>query len=336
MAFSRGETRSPGILAVSSRQVHEAVEVRYKRTVLGTCCVPWRAPYDLDEAMFRRSVRGTLERGLRDLYIFGTAGEGQAVSEPLFRRIVDIFVDEMTAAGARPMVGLISPSLATMRERAGYCVTRGCSTFQFALVGWGNAGPGELRAVFQGLCGAFPQASFLHYNTLRSGRIVLPTEYATLAEEFPNFVATKYGGGDPEVVTRLLMEVPQVRHFFTELGFYYGSAIGPCGLLTSISSTNPARAQAYLKHAENGDERALAKDFKELAAMMAALRRAVGAGSFVDGAYDKVLAKVVEPEFPLALLPPQLSGAPDAWERYRSFLHTNCPGWLPAENGSDR
>lgn len=63
--------------------------------------------------------------------------------------------------------------------------------------------------------------------------------------------------------------------------------------------------------------------------MMAALRKAVGEGSFVDGVYDKILAKVLEPEFPLALLPPQTCGAADAWQRYRDFLETHFPGWLP-------
>ena len=127
------------------------------------------------------------------------------------------------------------------------------------------------------------------------------------------------------MLTGLLMEVPQLRHFFTELGFYYGSAVGPCGLLASIASTNPRNAWAYLREAENGDRQALAMHFAELAQMMAALRRAVGEGPFVDGAYDKVLAKVLEPDFPLALLPPQVCGAADAWEKYRDFLETRFP-----------
>ena len=309
-------------------------EVRYQRTVLATCCVPWRAPFEFDEGMFRQSVRGLLTRGMKDLYVFGTAGEGHAVSDALFERIVDAFLDEMAVEGATPMVGVISSSVATMRDRVRYCLGRGCTKFQFAISSWGGAGAGELRSVFQALCGEFPEASFLHYNTARSGRIVPPREYRELAKEFPNFVGTKYGAGDPEVLTGLLMEVPQLRHFFTELGFYYGSAVGPCGLLASISSTNPRSAWAYLRHAENGDRQALAKDFAELAEMMAALRKAVGEGPFVDSAYDKVLAKVLEPDFPLALLPPQVSGAADAWERYRDFLETRLPNWLPEPSGA--
>jgi dihydrodipicolinate synthase/N-acetylneuraminate lyase len=304
-------------------------DVRYKRTVLATCCVPWAAPYEFDEVLFRRSVRGLLARGMTDLYVFGSAGEGHAVSDPLFGRIVDVFLEEMAIGNGTAMVGIISSSLATMRDRVRYCLERGCTNFQFALCGWGASGPTELSAVFQGLCDEFPEASFLHYNTAHSGRIVAAREYRDLAAEFPNFVGTKYGAGNPEVVTRLQMEVPELRHFFTELGFYYGSAVGPCGLLSSISSTNPRRAWEYLRHAENGEREALAKDFVELAAMMTGLREAVGTGPFVDGAYDKVLAKVLEPDFPLTLLPPQVGGAAGAWEGYLQFLRTCLPDWLP-------
>lgn len=328
----RAGTSAPGPLAADPAA--KAGLVRYKRTVLATCCVPWAGPFELDEVMFRRSVRGLLRRGMRDLYVFGTAGEGHAVDDRLFRRIVDAFLEEMGAAGATPMVGVITCSVATMRERVRYCLEQGCTNFQFALGSWGAVGRHELRSLFCELCGEFPEASFLHYNTARSGRIVLPDEYRGLAEELPNLVGTKYGAGDPEIVTGLLTEVPQLRHFFTELGFYYGSAVGPCGLLSSISSTNPRRAWAYLRHAESGDWEALSRDYADLAEMMVALRRAVGDGPLTDGAYDKVLAKVLEPEFPLALLPPHMSGADDAWGRYRRFLEMRFPHWLPELDGA--
>jgi dihydrodipicolinate synthase/N-acetylneuraminate lyase len=126
-------------------------EVRYKRTVLATCCVPWRAPVEFDEGMFRRSVRGLLTRGIKDLYVFGTAGEGHAVSDALFTRIVDAFLDEMAVEGATPMVGVISSSVATMRDRVRYCLGRGCTKFQFAVSSWSGGGARALRSVFEEL-----------------------------------------------------------------------------------------------------------------------------------------------------------------------------------------
>ena len=50
-----------------------AVSVRFRRAVLGTCCVPWTDDDRFDEPRFRRTVRALNRRGLTDLYIFGTA-----------------------------------------------------------------------------------------------------------------------------------------------------------------------------------------------------------------------------------------------------------------------
>ena len=58
---------------------------RYPRVILGTCCLPWRDDGTLDAPLFQRSIRNLVARGLRDLYVFGTAGEGHTVTEADFR-----------------------------------------------------------------------------------------------------------------------------------------------------------------------------------------------------------------------------------------------------------
>jgi dihydrodipicolinate synthase/N-acetylneuraminate lyase len=304
-------------------------QARYKRTVLATCCVPWSEPWVLDEAVFRRSIQGLVRLGHRDLYLFGTAGEGHVIDDALFRQIADVFLEEIDGTDVTPMMGLISTSTATMRSRIRYGLANGCSNFQLSLAGWGRLGSRELFALFGDVCGSFPDATFLHYNTRRSGQIVLPHEYRPLIEAFPNLAGTKYGAGDPEIVAGLLTQAPELRHFLTEPGFYTGSALGPCGLLSSISTTNPSRAWEYLRSAQTGDLPRLRQLFAELSAMLAALRAAVGPADLTDGAYDKVLARVLEPDFPVRLLPPYSAGRPEAFERYRAFLRDRFPQWLP-------
>src|SRR5687768_9581594 len=52
--------------------------------ILATAVVPWTADYKFDAETFRRQVQ-TIARGLtRHIYIFGTAGEGYAVSDTQF------------------------------------------------------------------------------------------------------------------------------------------------------------------------------------------------------------------------------------------------------------
>lgn len=302
---------------------------RYPRTVLGTCCLPWREG-SLDTALFQRSIRNLVRAGLRDLYIFGTAGEGHTVTEAQFRQVTTLFVETMSAArAAPPMVGVINLSLPTVLERIAFAASLGVKTFQFCLPAWGAINEREVRAVFAEVCGGFPELQFLHYNLGRTGRLIRPEEYAELAALHPNLVAVKYGLGDPETIAGLLHLAPQLRCFFTEPGFYLGAPLGECGLLASISASNPQRAWSYFRAGADGDFSSFAALYRELAGVMAEVRAAAGGMGLNDGAYDKLVAKLNEPDFPLDLLPPYQSSTEDGFRRYRDRLAANFPGWLP-------
>lgn len=301
---------------------------RYKRTVVGTCCLPWRDDDTLDEPRFRRSIRHLVAAGLPDLYVFGTAGEGHAVSDADYRRVVAVFVEEMRAAGGTPMVGVIALSLRTILERIAYAADQGVKVIQFSIPAWGPLNDRELRQYFAAVCDGFPELQFLHYNLMRTGRLVRPAEYAELAEAHPNLVATKYGAGDPETVAGLLRLAPQLRHFFTEPGFYVGAPLGECGFLASIAASNPSRAWAYFRAGVDGDQAALAAYYRELAGMMGAIRSAAGGMGLTDGAYDKIISKVADPDFPLRLLPPYQTSTEAGYRAYREALERDFPAWL--------
>lgn len=302
---------------------------RYPRTVLGTVCLPWAEDDSLDEPLFRRTIRNLVRAGLPDLYVFGTAGEGYAVTDSMFQRVATVFAETMAdAGGVPPMVGLVSLSLRTMIDRAEFCLARGITTFQFSLPNWAPVSDVELRRVFAELCGRFPEAKFLHYNLMRSGRLVRPVEYAELAERHPNLVATKYGGGDPYMISGLMRSAPQLRHFLTEQGYYIGAPLGECALLTSISSSNPRRAHDYLMTGANGDAQRFTALYRELCGVLHALLDATGT-SYIDGAYDKAILRLSEADFPLRLLPPYETTTLGAFSRYRDTLAAHYPEWLP-------
>jgi len=305
------------------------MSARYPRTVLATCCLPWREDGKLDEPLFRRTVRNLVAAGLTDLYVFGTAGEGHAVSETDFRRVVEAFAEEMQAAGGRAMVGIISLSLPTIIERIAFAAACGVRAVQFSLPSWGPLNDGELRRFFAEICGAFPDIAFLHYNLMRTGRLVRPQEYAELAATHQNLVATKYGAGDPETVAGLLQHAPELRHFLTELGFFLGAPLGECGLLASIAASNPGLARAYFQAGIDRDQPRLADLYRDLAGMMGAIRRAAGGMGLTDGAYDKIIAKVGDPDFPLRLLPPYQGATDEGYRCYVDELAARFPRWLP-------
>jgi len=302
---------------------------RFPRTVLGTVCLPWAEDGSLDEALFRRTITNLVARGLPDLYVFGTAGEGYAVTDSMFRRVALVFAETMRATGgAAPIVGLVSLSLATMIERAEFCLAAGISTFQFALPNWAATSDAEMRRVFAELCDRFPEAKFIHYNLMRSGRLVRPREYAELADRHPNLVGTKYGGGDPFTISGLMRHAGVLRHFLTEQGYYLGAPLGECALLASISSSHPERARAYMMAGAAGDTATFTSLYRELCGVLHALLDTAGT-SFIDGAYDKAIHRLSESDFPLRLLPPYDSLSREVFERYRDVVAADFPSWMP-------
>src|SRR5436853_5759474 len=118
---------------------------RYKQTILGTCCVPWNENGTLAESIFRTSIRSLITGGIPDLYIFGTAGEGYAVTDSQFDRITRVFVEEMQTRGAEPMVGALSLSLPTILERIERAGKMGVRQFQISVPSWGGLSDKELE-----------------------------------------------------------------------------------------------------------------------------------------------------------------------------------------------
>ena len=301
---------------------------RYPQTILATCCVPWHEDGSVDEEIFRASIGTLLGQGLRDLYVFGTAGEGYAVNETQFDEVVRIFVEALREEGLPPMVGIISLSLSTVIERIERCADQGVELIQLSLPSWGALSERELLTFFAETCGRFPALRFLHYNLPRSRRILTPVEYAELAARHVNLVATKNAGASPATIAALLGEAGDLRHFFTEPGYAYGSLFGPCGFLISYASLNPALAREYFEAGVRHDTEALTTLARELAAIVSELGAAVD-GVRIDGAYDKIFNKIHDPRFPLRLLPPYEGATNAEYESFMAAVRERHPRWLP-------
>ena len=87
---------------------------RYHQGVLVSCEIPWDEQENLLEEVFRQEVRGTIAHGFRNVYVFGTAGEGYAVDTARFRRVVEIFWEETSGEGVHAGVGVIGLSTANI------------------------------------------------------------------------------------------------------------------------------------------------------------------------------------------------------------------------------
>ncbi len=288
--------------------------------ILATAVVPWTAGYEFDEDRFCRQVH-TLARNLtRHLYVFGTAGEGYAVTERQFDQVAAAFWRSSGEAGVTPMLGVISLSLGQILDRIGRGHALGFRHFQISLPSWGALNDRELDSFFAETCGRFPDSSFHHYNLMRSRRLLTSVDYRRLAAAHPNLVAVKASTDDPVVVADLLTVSPRLRFFLTEFGYAIARRTSDVGLLVSLASVNPRRALAFV----SGDDARRSADVAELRAMVATLVE-ISRGRFhIDGAFDKLLFRMADRDFPLRVLPPYAHATGEDFERFRAALP---PGW---------
>lgn len=302
---------------------------RYRPCVLATCCVPWREDFTFAVDIFRRSVRHLIAQGIRDLYIFGTAGEGYAVTESQFDEITRVFLDETSGDGVQSMVGLISLSLPAIIGRIERARAMGALRFQLSLPGWGVLRDAEMDTFFRETCGRFPDCEFLHYNLMRTGRIITGAEYGRLALEHRNLVATKNSTADEARLQSLMTEAPTLQHFITEAGFAKAARMSECGFLISVASSNLALGRRYFRLGQEGIFAELDAMQQELADIVPALKAAAGGGVHMDGAFDKMFCRLHDPEFPLRLLPPYAAVTDENFQRYADTLRAKHRRWLP-------
>jgi len=86
-------------------------------SILATAVIPWDEQFIFDEPRFTNQVARLASGLTRHLYIFGTAGEGYALTDQQFQRIAASFARCAASHQVRPMIGVISLSLGTIIER---------------------------------------------------------------------------------------------------------------------------------------------------------------------------------------------------------------------------
>ncbi len=303
--------------------------IRYPQAILVSCEIPWDENAVLLEAVFRRSVQATLQH-FNHLYIFGTAGEGYAVSQAQFRRIVDIFYEETRGDNIYPMVGLIGMSTSIVLEKLQNAYDRGFRAFQISLPSWGVLTDAEVMTFFCDVCGAFPAAQFLHYNLPRAGRVLEARDYRPLVDALPNLVATKNTGGGHKRAAELVSQVGELQHFLGEGNFLQGCLYGECSLLATFGSLSPQQVKAYFAAAQTADYPRMLQLQRGFHDILADLFEILAGERHIDGAYDKLWVRLGGFEaMPLRLLSPYHGFSEAQFQACKRLLESKYADWLP-------
>lgn len=303
---------------------------RFPAGIMSTCCIPWDEGGRFAERVFRRNVQQCL-RGTRLLYVFGTAGEGYAVTDRQFDEIVTAFVDEMRNAKAEPMVGIIDLSLGRIVERIQRGRDLGVHQFQLSLPSWGALSEKELFSFFEHVCGGFPECQFMHYNLPRAKRLVTGKEYGRLAANHPNLVATKNCGDSQSHLRSLMTDAPTLQHFLSEAGYVYGSLFGECSILASFIMNWP-KIQALFEAGRRRDVAEMVSIQREVDIVLKTLFETMP-DTRIDGSYDKLFEKMYAPEMPIRLLPPYIGSSEEEYQNFVRLLKERLPEWVPHTSG---
>jgi dihydrodipicolinate synthase/N-acetylneuraminate lyase len=301
---------------------------RYPQGILVSCEIPWDDRERLLENVFREEVRTLQELGFANLYIFGTAGEGYAVDTARFRQILEVFYEETRTPGTRPQVGIIALSVANAVERIEYAYSVGFRCFQISLPCWGALNDFEVLKFFKDVCGAFPDALFLHYNLPRTKRVLAVSDYRRVVDEVPNLAATKNTGTNPDSTRELIRGTPELQHFLGEAMFPFGCLYGECSLLSSFAAMVPSKTKELFEY---GRTCQFDKAFSMLAdylRMVGDVLRPTAGDGRIDGAYDKLLVRLGGLDMPLRLLSPYQSFPEEVFKECQRVLHDSYAVWL--------
>jgi len=296
---------------------------RYPQAILKGLNIPWTEDYRLDAGRFVDHAGRLLDLGYTHVYTFGTAGEGHAVTDEQFRRVVDVFADVAVGDGMFPQVGVIGVSVGQMIERIAYAEGRGVRTMQIALPPWGPMQDVEKVGFFQEVCGRFPEVSFLHYNYPYAFNTMTAADYERVIDAVPNLVATKISTTDMGFVQELMQRAGELQHFFLQGPYPYGATLGECSLISSLGPVFPVVSRELFEAGRSGD---VARAFTIQRRLGEAAKGIYGAvrERHIDGAYDKLVSWLVDPTFPRRLLPPYRPVSDEAAAQARRFYEEAC------------
>lgn len=297
-------------------------------TILATCVLPWDEQLRFLESEFRTHLQQIAANVTRHVYIFGTAGEGYAVTDGQFRAIAQIFWDEAGACGVTPMLGVISTSLGTVIERIEFGLGVGFRQFQVSFSPWAQVSDDERDAFFRETCDRFPAAQFLHYNIPRGRRVLTGAEYRGLSARHQNLAAVKFSSSDAAVVRELVTGCGPVQCFLTEPAYVLARDYARCGLLVSLSGVRLPLPRQFAT-ASGADLQRLGRLAYDIDDLLEECFRQDCPQAHLDGAYEKVIARAHGATGPLRLLPPFAGASEDACRRFLEGLHT-LPGLNPS------
>lgn len=219
-----------------------------------TLLLPLDADDSIDFGRLETQLDHLLGAGLHGLYVHGTAGEFQTLTEPEYDAVNELLVAKCT--GLPFQIGASHPSAQLQLDRVRRAAALRPSAIQVILPDWLPLSAGEALTFLERVAEAADGVPLVLYNPPHAKTQVGPGQLADLARAVPALVGLKSAGGDAAWFSQaresgLSLFVPG--HFLASM-----TPLGADGSYSNVAALSPAGSVRWYALIETDHQAALA------------------------------------------------------------------------------
>nr|WP_202892894.1 dihydrodipicolinate synthase family protein [Kribbella italica] len=279
------------------------------RGVWATLLLPLDADDTIDFARLKAQLDHLLTSGVHGVYVHGTAGEFQTLTEDEYDRINDL----LAAQTELPFqLGASHPSAQLQLDRVRRAAALRPSAIQVILPDWLSLSAGEALTFLDRVAETADGVPLVLYNPPHAKTQVGPRQLADLARAVPTLIGLKNAGGDAAWFGQaresgLSLFVPG--HFLASM-----TPLGADGSYSNVAALSPAGSVRWYELIETDHQAALDVE-RRIAEFFAGHIAPLQARGLSNPALDKFLAAVggwadagTRVRWPMAYAEPDLVG----------------------------
>ncbi len=286
---------------------------------------PWQSDGTVDSGVVREIVARYAAAGLDGAYTTGTDGELHVMELDELAQLVPPFAEAASAAGLPVQVGCGWQHTKGVIDRGRVAAANGVGIIQLTLPSWIPLNDDELLRFYGAIQTALPETLLIHYNILRSGRMLTGRDYLRVLEVAPNLAGSKHTGGSTAALSEIIDATPHLAHFAVDADIVTGAMVGSPGYYSFIANLSPGFALQMMAACDR-------KDWDEAAKYGVYCRRffrswlALCPDINSSSALGKIATRAgICPDMPLAIKEPYISGAERHVNELRELVAREFP-----------
>jgi dihydrodipicolinate synthase/N-acetylneuraminate lyase len=286
---------------------------------------PWQADGCVDAGVVRELVQRYAAAGLDGAYTTGTDGEVHVMEIDDLRQLVPPFAAAAAESGLPVQVGCGWSHTNGVIERGRVAREHGIGIIQVTLPSWIPLNDDEVIRFYGAIGDAIPELRLIHYNIMRSGRMMNGADFQRAHAVAPNLAGSKHTGGNISLVAEIIEATPGMAHFMVDSDIVAGALFGSPGYYSFIANVSPSFALAMMNTCDRGDWLDAAKHAKYCQRFF---RRWLPMCPEINS--SSALAKIataagVFPEMPLVIKEPYTSGSERHVRALRELIQREFP-----------